>query len=121
MAKNGIKVVEKALEKGFNAKGAVARFFTEKSDYKDFVRMYVISDFFRGRNNKERLGEIFDVMKDFGAKDMIAKMSLCVAMTEREYVREFGRGTFLGVKLHETYREMKSRHVHRSPRALSRA
>jgi len=109
MAKNGIKVVKKALEKGFFSKGARVFLFTEKSDYKDFIRMFVVSDFFRGKNNKERLGEVFDVMEEFGAKDMIAKVSLCVAMTKREYEKEFGRGVFLGVDLHKTYRGMRSR------------
>jgi len=121
MAKNGIKIVERALKKGFAANGAEVRFFAEKSDYKDFIRMYVISDFFRAKNNKERLGEIFDVLAQFGAKEMIAKVSLCVAMTEGEYEKEFGRDVFLGVDLHKTYREMKSRQIHRSPRVLTRA
>jgi len=121
VAKDTIRTVERALKKGFAAKDAVVRFFTEKSDYKDFIRMYVISNFFRGKTNKGRLGEIFSILEDFGAKDEIAKISLCVAMTEREYEREFGRDVFLGVKLHETYRNMKSRHIHRSPRVLSRA
>jgi hypothetical protein len=116
-----IKIVEKALEKGFAAKGTKVRFFTEKSDYKDFIRMYVISDFFRGKGNKERLGEIFSILESFGAKDAISRISLCVAMTEREYEKEFGRDVFLGVDLHQTYRGMKSRPVHRSPRVLSRA
>jgi hypothetical protein len=78
------ETVEKALKKGFAAKSAAVRFFTEKSDYKDFVRMYVISNFFRGKTNKERLGEIFAILEDFGAKDASAKISWCVAMTERE-------------------------------------
>src|SRR5712692_4785005 len=98
-----IKIVEKALKKGFDEKGANARFFAEKSDYKDFIRMYVISDFFRGKGNKQRLGEIFSILEDFGAKDAISRVSLCVAMTKREYEREFGRGVFLGVDLHQTY------------------
>ena len=60
MAKNGtINLVRKALEKGFAAKGTKVRLFTEKSDYKDFVRMFVISDYFRGKGDKERLGEFF--------------------------------------------------------------
>ena len=121
VARDTIKIIEKALKKGFGVKSAAVRFFTEKSDYKDFVRMYVISDFFRGKSNKERLGEIYEVMKQFGAKDMIEKVSLCVAMTEREYEREFGRYVFLGVDLHKTYRGMKSRQEHRSPRILRKA
>jgi hypothetical protein len=121
VVRDRVKAVENALRKGFNAKGATVRFFTEKSDYKDFIRMYVISDFFRGRTNKDRLGEVFSILEGFGAKDTIAKISLCVAMTEREYEREFGRDVFLGVDLHKTYRAMKSRQAHRSPRVLSRA
>ena len=121
VAKDTIGVVEKALKKGFGAKGATVRFFTEKSDYKDFIRMYVISNFFRGKSNKDRLGVIFSMLEEFGAKDSIAKISLCVAMTEREYEREFGQGIFLGVDLRKTYRGMKSRQIHRSPRVLSRA
>jgi len=109
VAKNGIKVVEKALEKGFGSKGAKVFFFAEKSDYKGFIRMFVVSDFFRYKSEKERLGEVFDVMREFGAEDAITKVSLCVAMTRREYEKEFGRGTFLGVDLYKTFRGMKSR------------
>ena len=104
MAKNGIKIVEKALEKGFASKGDF--FFTEKSDYKDFIRMFVISDSFRRKTNKERLGEIFSVLEENGAKDAIAKISLCLAMTNREYEREFGKDTWLG-RLGDVYHEMK--------------
>jgi len=121
VAKNGIRAVEVALEAGFSARGAKVRFFTERSDYKDFIRMFVVSNSFRGKSNKERLGEIFSTLEKFGAKKEIAKISLCVAMTEREYEREFGRGMFLGVELHKTYRQMKSRQSHRSPKILSRA
>ena len=121
LASDRIETVEKALKKGFAAKRAKVFLFTEKSDYKNFIRMFVISNSFRGKNNKERLGEIFSTLEEFGAKSEIATISLCVAMTEREYEREFGRGTFLGVDLHKTYRQMKSRQSHRSPRVLSRA
>ncbi len=109
MAKNGVKVVASALEKGFASKGAKVYFFAEKSDYKDFIRMFVISDFFRSKSEKERLGEIFSIMEENGAKDAIAKISLCVAMTKREYEKEFGRDVFLGVDLDKTYEGMKSR------------
>ncbi len=106
MAKDGIKVVEKALEKGFASKGAKVYFFTEKSDYKDFIRMFVISDFFRSKSDKERLGEIFSILEENGAKDAIAKISLCVAMTNREYNREFGKYTWLG-RVGDVYHDMK--------------
>jgi len=106
VARNGIKIVEKALEKGFASKGAKVSFFTEKSDYKDFIRMFVISDFFRSKTDKERLGEIFSMLEEYGAKDAIAKISLCVAMTTREYAREFGKYTWLG-RLGDVYHDMK--------------
>jgi len=106
VAGNGIKTVEKALKKGFAARGAKVFFFTEKSDYKDFIRMFVISDFFRRKSNKERLGKVFEILEENGAKDAIAKISLCVAMTKREYDREFGRHTWLG-RLGDVYHEMK--------------
>ncbi len=106
MAKDAIKVVEKALEKGFASKGARVSFFTEKSDYKNFIRMFVISDFFRNKTDKERLGEIFSMLEENGAKGAIAKISLCIAMTNREYNREFGKYTWLG-RLGEVYHEMK--------------
>lgn len=109
VAKNGIKGVRKALEKGFASKGAKVFLFTEKSDYKDFIRMFVVSDFFRNKTEKERLGEIFSMLEENGPKEAVAKISLCVAMTSKEYAREFGRYTFLGVDLHKTYRGMKSR------------
>lgn len=106
MAKDEIKIVEKALERGFASKGAKAFFFTEESDYKGFIRMFVISDFFRSKTDKERLGEIFSMLEEKGAKDAIAKISLCVAMTNREYDREFGKDTWLG-RLGDVYHDMK--------------
>ena len=113
MAKDGIKMVERALEGGFRSKGSKAWIFAEKSDYKDFIRMYVISDFFRGKREKDRLGEVFSMLEQNGAKGAIAKISLCVAMTKREYDRELGRGflrgPFLGVGLQKSARELKSR------------
>ena len=121
MAKNGIKIVERALEKGFKSKGAEVSLVTEMSDYKDFIRMFVISDYFRGKTNKERLGEIFSMLEENGAKDAIAKISLCVAMTRREYDREFGEGTWLfGVG--DNYRDMKQKpRVARLSRVHSRS
>ncbi len=106
MAKDAIRVVEKALEKGFASKGAKVFFFTEKSDYKDFIRMFVISDFFRSKTDKERLGEVFSILEANGAKEALAKISLCVAMTNREYNREFGKYTRLG-RLGDVYHDMK--------------
>jgi hypothetical protein len=106
MARNGIKTVEKALEKGFGSKGAKVSLFAEKSDYKDFIRMFVISDFFRNKTNKERLGEVFSMLEENGAKDEIAKISLCIAMTRREYDREFGKYTWLG-RVGEVYHDMR--------------
>jgi hypothetical protein len=106
MARNGTNIVEKALEKGFASKGAKATVFTEKSDYKDFIRMFVISDSFRGKSSKERLAEIFEMLEENGAKSAITKISLCVTMTDREYEREFGKYTWLG-RLGEIYHDMK--------------
>ena len=106
MAKNGTKIVEKALMRGFASRGAKVFFFTEESDYKNFIRMFVISDFFRNKNDKKRLGEIFSMLEENGAKDAIAKISLCVTMTRDEYDREFGRDTWLG-RLGDVYHEMK--------------
>jgi hypothetical protein len=115
MAIDGIKIVERALEKGFSSKGAKLFYFrAEKSDYKNFIRMFVISDFFRGKSEKERLGEVLSMLEENGAREVMARISLCVVMTKREYEREFGRGVFLGVDLHKTARTMKSRSkVHR--------
>ena len=110
MAKDGVKIVELALEKGFSSKGAKLFYFrAEKSDYKNFIRMFVISDFFRGKREKERLGEVLSMLEENGAKDVMTRISLCVVMTKREYEREFGRGVFLGVDLHKTARTMKLR------------
>ena len=106
MVRNGIKIVENALKKGFDSKGANVSLFAEESDYKDFIRMFVISDFFRRKTNKERLGEIFSMLEENGAKEAIAKISLCVAMTNREYDREFGKYTWLG-RVGDVYHEMK--------------
>jgi hypothetical protein len=113
VAKDGIKIVKQALESGFRSKGARVWILAEKSDYKDFIRMYVISDFFRGKREKDRLGEIFSMLEQNGAKEAITKISLCVPMTKREYDKEFGRsllrGPFMGVGLQKAARERKSR------------
>ena len=113
MAKDAIKIVEGALEIGFRSKGARVWILAEKSDYKDFIRMFVISDFFRRKREKDRLGEIFSMLEQNGAKEAIAKISLCVAMTKREYDKEFSRGVlrgpFLGAGLQKTPRDMKYR------------
>jgi hypothetical protein len=107
MAKDTIRIVRNALEKGFASKGAKVILFSEKSDYKDFIRMFVISDFFRRKSNKERLGEVFSMLEENGAKDAVAKISLCVVMTNREYEREFGKYTWLGGRVGDVYHEMK--------------
>jgi hypothetical protein len=109
MARDGIKIVKEALEKGFASKGAKVFSFAEKSDYKNFIRLFVISDFFRGKSEKERLGEVLSTLEECGARSVMTRISLCVVMTNREYEREFGRGVFLGVDLHKTARTMKSR------------
>jgi len=113
LAKNGIKLVEQALETGFRSRSAKVWILAEKSDYKDFIRMYVVSDFFRRKRMKDRLGEIFSMLEDNGAKDVMAKISLCVPLTKREYDKEFGlgllRGPLTGVGLKRAVRKMKSR------------
>jgi hypothetical protein len=109
MARDGIKIVKEALEKGFASKRAKFFSFTEKSDYKNFIRLFVISDFFRRKSEKERLGEVLSMLEENGARSVMTRLSLCVVMTTREYEREFGRGVFLGVDLHKTARTMKSR------------
>jgi hypothetical protein len=91
-----IKIVEKALKRGFASKGASADIFTEKSDYKDFVRLLVISDFFRGKSTKMRLHGVFSMLEENGAEAAIIKISLCVAMTRPEYKRGFGNYVWLG-------------------------
>jgi hypothetical protein len=109
MARDAIKIVKEALEKGFASNRAKVFSFAEKSDYKNFIRLFVISDFFRRKSEKERLGEVLSVLEENGAKSVMTRISLCVVMTKREYEREFGRGVFLGVGLHKTAREMKAR------------
>jgi hypothetical protein len=107
MAKDGIiKAVGDALEKGFASKGARVYFVTEKSDYRDFIRMFVVSDFFRNKTDKERLGDVFSILEENGARNAISKISLCVAMTRREYDREFGKYTWLGA-VRDVYGNMK--------------
>jgi hypothetical protein len=109
MARDAIKIIKEALEKGFAFKRAKVFSFAEKSDYKNFIRLFVISDFFRRKSEKERLGEVLSMLEENGAKSVRARISLCVVMTKREYEREFGRGVFLGIDLHKTARTMKSR------------
>ena len=109
MARDGIKILKEALEKGFASKRAKFFSFAEKSDYKNFIRLFVISDFFRRKSEKERLGEVLSMLEENGARSIMTRLSLCVVMTTREYEREFGRGAFLGVDLHKTARTIKSR------------
>jgi hypothetical protein len=109
MARDGIKIVKEALEKGFASKRAKFFSFAEKSDYKNFIRLFVISDFFRGKSEKERLGEVLSMLENNGAKSVRERISLCVVMTKREYEREFGRGTWLVSDFRKTTRTMKSR------------
>jgi hypothetical protein len=113
VAKNAIKAVEQALETGFRSRGARVWILAEKSDYKNFIRMYVISDFFRRKRTKDRLGEIFSILEENGAKDAIANISLCVPMTKREYDKEYGlgflRGPLLGAGLKKAVRKAVSR------------
>jgi hypothetical protein len=124
MARDGIKIVERALESGFRSKGAKVWVFAENSDYKDFIRMFVISDYFRRKREKDRLGEILSILEDNGAKEVLPRISLCVAMTKREYDKEYGlgvlRGPFLGVGLKKTGRKMKA-HPRTQKGALARA
>jgi len=117
LAKNGIKLVEQALETGFRSRSARAWVLAEKSDYKDFIRIYVVSDFFRRKRMKDRLGEVFSMLEDNGAKDIMVKISLCVPLTKRESDKEFGLGplrepfTSVGLKraVHKTAPRGKAR------------
>ena len=82
--------------------------------------MYVVSDYFKGMSEKERLGEVFSILESHGAKSLIRKISLCIAMTQREYNQEFGEGVWLGV-LDKVYRGMRPRpRVRRLASARSR-
>jgi hypothetical protein len=109
MARDAIKIVKDAVVKGFASKRAKMLCFVEKSDYKNFMRLYVISDFFRRKSEKERLGAVLEMLEENGAQSVMSRISLCVAMTKREYEREFGRGTFLGVGVPGSARASKSR------------
>ena len=88
LATNSISVVERALRTGFAGLGKKVIVWAYKSDYKDFIRMYVVSDYFRGMSEKDRLGEIFSILESQGAKALIPKISLCIAMTKQEYNAE---------------------------------
>ena len=108
MATDAIKTVTSALETAFAEKGKDVEVWADKSDYKDFIRMYVVSDYFRGMPQKERLAEIYSMLESHGAKNLIRKISLCIGMTKREYKLEFGDGVWLGV-LDKVYRGMNPR------------
>jgi hypothetical protein len=109
LAKNAIKLVEQALETGFRSRTAKVWILAEKSDYKDFIRMYVVSDFFRRKKMKDRLGEIYSMLVENGARDVMPKISLCVPLTKREYDKEFGlvllRGPLPGAGRKKTARK----------------
>ena len=108
MASAAIERIEKVLTEGFRTRGAKVIVWANESDYKDFIRMYVISDYFRGMSDKERLDTIYSVLESSGAKEYIKKISLCIAMTAREYDKEFGEGVWLG-RLDLVYRGTKPR------------
>ena len=120
LATNSIKTVERALRKGLAERGESVVVWANKSDYRDFIRIYVVSDYFRNMSEKERLGEVFSILESFGAKAMIRKISLCIAMTKEEYDAEFGEDVWLG-DLSKVYRAQKPRpRLHRLARAQSR-
>ncbi len=73
MATDAIKRVSNALEAGLAEKGEKVVVWADKSDYKDFIRMYVVSDYFKGMSEKERLGEIYSILESRGAKSLIRK------------------------------------------------
>lgn len=126
MARDAIKIIETALEKGFDAKRAEVYVAAEKSDYKDFIRMFVVSDYFRGMTDKRRLDEVYSMLESSAAGSLIEKISLCVTMTRKEYLELFeGEGengwVFVGSPA-GVYREMKRRpRARRLARSRSRA
>ncbi len=107
-ATNSINIVKRALERGFAEKSEEVVVWADKSDYKDFIRMYVVSDYFKSKSEKERLSAIYSMLESYGANDLIGKISLCIAMTKREYDKEFGEDVWLGV-IDKVYRGMKPR------------
>jgi len=108
LAATTIERVKEALTKGFRARGAEVEVWANKSDYKGFIRMYVVSDYFKGISDKERADTIYSVLEESAAKDSIKKISLCIGMTKREYDEEFGQGVWLG-PTEVVYRRMKPR------------
>ena len=120
MAKDVIKIVSRALENGFRSRGARVLILAEKSDYKDFIRMIVVSDFFRRKRSKDRLGEIFSMMEENGANDEVTKLSLCVPLTKSEYEKELSRG-FLQGPLFGAGRKKNGRALKARPRTQKRA
>ena len=103
-----IDTIERALRAGFAKKDRRLGVFFFKSDYKDFIRMYVISDYFQGMSEKERLGEIFSVLKSHGANAQIQKISLCIPVTNEEYEADFGGDDWI-VDLSESSQRTKPR------------
>jgi len=71
-------------------------------------------------SEKERLGETYSRLESYGAKAVLRKISLCIAMTEGEYDAGFGEGVWLG-DLSKVCRETKPRpKLHRLARAHNR-
>jgi stress-induced morphogen len=108
LASTTIERVTEALTKGFRAKGAKVEVWANKSDYKDFIRMYVVSDYFKGMSDKERADAVYSALESSAAKESIKKISLCIGMTKREKDEEFGEGAWLGPS-ERVYRGMKPR------------
>ncbi len=100
-----VKIVSRALGSGIANNGEDAVVWAYRSDYKDFIRVYVISDYFKGMSEKARLGEIYSILERRGAGSLIRKISLCVAWTKREYDEA---GVFFSFDP-DRYRGMKSR------------
>lgn len=119
MAADAIKTVSHALETGLAEKGEKVTVWAYKSDYKDFIRMYVMSEYFRGMPEKQRLDEIYSMLESHGARAFVGKISLCIAMTKREYQQEFGGDVWLG-DLPHACQDMKPPRVHRQERSHDR-
>jgi len=115
-----IDTIDRALREGFAGKDKRLGVFFFKSDYKDFVRMYVISDYFRDMSEKERLAEILSALESHGANAQKHKISLCIPLTKEEYEADFGGDDWIGDSSRPSRGSKTLSRAHRLVRTRSR-
>ncbi len=95
LASAAIGRIERALQAGFRSRDAKVSVWANESDYKSLIRLYVVSDYFKGMPEKKRLDTVYAVLESGGARELVKKISLCIGITWREYDKDFGGGVWI--------------------------